>query len=154
MPLPSTSTFTLARHLATMTATRVMTPLPPHLRSRIPSAPPAVEEPIGLTDSEYPKDYTRPRLAKRPISEAPHATVVRGSTSAPWEQDRSAGSRSRMTEEELYEILRSVDPSCPGLKISPREVATVLVSRVQRNVAQLIRRHIARICAHHAPFPE
>ncbi|KAF4651114.1 hypothetical protein FOZ61_010758 [Perkinsus olseni] len=154
MPLPSISTFTLARHLATMTATRVMTPLPPHLRSRISSAPPAVEEPAGLTESEYPKDYTRPRLAKRPISEAPHATVARGSTSAPWEQDRSAGSRSRMTEEELYEILRSVDPSCPGLKISPREVATVLVSRVQRNVAQLIRRHIARICAHHAPFPE
>ncbi|KAF4726511.1 methylated-DNA--protein-cysteine methyltransferase [Perkinsus olseni] len=62
--------------------------------------------------------------------------------------------RHRMTGEELYEILRSVDPSCPGLKISPREVAKVLVSRVQRNVAQLIRRHIARICAHHAPFPE
>ncbi|KAF4651288.1 hypothetical protein FOL47_000500 [Perkinsus chesapeaki] len=144
------------RHLLAVTATRVMMPLPPHLRSRIPAPPPpSADKPVINSTDEVQKNYTTPRSTRRPWEPATDpGSRSRAAPVTSWEQDTNGERRHGMTEGQLYEILTFVDPSCPGLKITPGEVASVLVNRVQRNVAQLIRRHIARICAHHAPCPK
>lgn len=103
MSVTLTANLVSTRQLATMTATRVMTALPPHLRSRVPPIVPPVEQFAGSSESEPSRDYTTPRLSGRRLWGSPDDTTSRNSTEGAWEQDRSIGSRNRMTETELYE---------------------------------------------------